>query len=162
MILTLELATKSWGFFLRCLNTKVIIRRDLWREARWWDWMWMMRNGEKEQRRWGKEKRDEWLCGWPAGWHGVARLGRLGGEAGMLSDICLRSAAADAIGKGGGCRSHDQRERGTPIMPSCKPMLLWCQCASLSSVPYVGTAPQSKARSKRLGEEFKASHRAPF
>lgn len=56
---------------------------------------------EKEQRRWEKEKRDEWLCGWPAGWHGMARLGRLGGEAGTLSDICLRSAAADAIGKGG-------------------------------------------------------------
>lgn len=154
------------AFLLRRVNTTVLnkqgftdLRTQKIKEAMGLDVNEKRRNREKEQRRWEKEKRDEWLCGWPAGWHGMARLGRLGCEAGTLSDICLRSAAADAIGKGGCCHSHDQRERGTQIMPSCKPMPLWCQCASLRSVPFIGAAPQSKPRSKRLVEE---SHRAPF
>ncbi|GAA6103564.1 uncharacterized [Tachysurus ichikawai] len=92
-------------------------------------------------------------------WRGLA--GWVAERARSQTSVCARLLLPPSERRGG-CRSHDQRESGTPIMPSCKPMPLRCQCAFLHSVPYIGMEPQSKLRSKRLGEEFKATHRAPF
>ncbi|KAK2815142.1 hypothetical protein Q7C36_023408 [Tachysurus vachellii] len=84
------------------------------------------RNGVKEMRK-RREGKGRGMSGYADGqrvgtvWRGLA--GWVAERARSQTSVCARLLLPPSERRGG-CRSHDQRESGTPIMPSCKPMPL--------------------------------------